>query len=406
VVGFDDPTVAGTQGAHAAMCASYGMEIITRRTESHLMSITTWNMGPPNIVNITPTSDGAKGLGAWRGRCQNQDCSFFVSSRASSACRTPDGLGTDASPLTWTGGALATSCREYFETSATPAATGIWEIDPDGAGADPPYTTICDMMTDGGGWTLAVISSDDNVDTWTWNRRTLWTTDRSTVGSIGSLITGFGDYKNLAIHQLPLEDLLFRHSPSTSWASYHDVGNGTQPLNRIMGAVGAPNCDTASGYPKTAGPLLAVGDLCSTDLFFHPGDYDGNASLCPNLGGPFDQSTYGPAWSTDRDDGCPFDDPARASFGANHDDPNDEFDARGWGAAQNLNLAPGNGFNFISMSVRDPDHIEPSGDNLAGERLILTKTAADGAGPSCQNGSYEDRGDDVEYQGFVICAIN
>lgn len=45
------------------------------------------------------------------------------------------------------------SCAEAVGT------TGVYVIDPDGEGGEDPLPTRCDMDTDGGGWTLALIKN-------------------------------------------------------------------------------------------------------------------------------------------------------------------------------------------------------------------------------------------------------
>ncbi len=53
----------------------------------------------------------------------------------------------------------ATSCLTIFQQNpATP--DGIYTIDSDGGGGNPPYDVFCDMSNDGGGWTL-VANVDD-----------------------------------------------------------------------------------------------------------------------------------------------------------------------------------------------------------------------------------------------------
>jgi len=56
----------------------------------------------------------------------------------------------------------ATSCLTIFQQNpATP--DGIYTIDSDGGGGNPPYDVFCDMSNDGGGWTL-VANVDDVSD--------------------------------------------------------------------------------------------------------------------------------------------------------------------------------------------------------------------------------------------------
>ena len=255
------------------------------------------------------------------------------------------------------------------------------------------------MSEDGGGWTNVAVSSEDGQDSWTWNNRALWTTDTTTFGPLVDFQVR--DHKNLGLHTLPFIDVFFRHS-STVWASYHDVGDGTRTLDDFIASIPSPNCDTSSGYTRTNGTLLAVGGLCSTDLYFNLGDRDGDNSgvRCRNLFGTRDNSTYGPAWSIDNGEGCQFDDPGFASMGPDFDDKNTERNARGFGYILSLNILPQG--NFLGMFLRDATHVEPDGDNSVGQRLVLEADTAI-SGPSCPYGSWSDEGDAVLDQGYVVC---
>ena len=105
--------------------------------------------------------------------------------------------------------------------------------------------------------------------------------------------------------------------------------------------------------------------------------------------------------------GCPFDDPAEASFGPNFIDPNTETDAAGFGQALGLNTGSNDfGVNYIQMYIRGAVTALPDGDNTTNDLLVLTSDATGDAGPFCPYGSWDDIGDGVVEQGWVICGIN
>jgi hypothetical protein len=405
MIRLDNAALGGTQAAYATACGALGMEIITPRTQAHLQSITAWNAGsPPNIVNVTPKMDNAKGLNNWRGRCRGADCTFFVSPRATSRCTTVQGQGSALAPYALWGDRAARSCRDYQDASPTALSTGIYKLAPT---AQTAYNAVCEMTLDGGAWTHVATTSDDNQDTWTWDARELWTTNRAVVGDVA---LPNRDYKNLGIHDLRIHDAMFLHSPSLLWAAYHDVSDGTRSFGQVVGSVNAPNCDPNSGFTQSAGTLTKTGKLCDTKLYLNTGDRDGDGTgvRCSVLNyiSNDDQSTYGPAWSMDNNNGCPFDDSADSSWGATLADRGDELRAQGFGAAINANLAPANsGLNFLQLYVREDARPRPDGDNTLTERLILNATSAE-AGPSCPLGDWDDQGNTVKYTGWVICSPN
>ncbi len=198
---IDSSSLGGNQDAYAAACAAVGMEIIVPRTRAHAQAIRTWNGGVPNLVNVFPNTAGEMGLSNWHGRCQGVPCRFWLSNSNNSDClgNEPNGdnnvnyriyklNGSDAScdygrwndlnntvnqqgyvicstndaePLPETS-CLTTLNRGSVSNASSYGITGFYQIDPDGSGGSAPFTTYCDQLSDGGGWTLVMRAYNDN----------------------------------------------------------------------------------------------------------------------------------------------------------------------------------------------------------------------------------------------------
>ncbi len=223
---------------------------------------------------------------------------------------------------------------------------GTYWIDPIGSGA---YEVWCDMTTDGGGWTLVSVSSDDGQDTWTWDDRALLTTDTTTFGDLGAT---HEDFKSLALNEVPFSDVLFVHAPSGDWAAYDSVHDGSSDIGTYIDGVGESQCwdEATDGIPMTAGTITATSNLCTTDLFFNAADADGQSTCkCTECA-----DTHGPAWSTSSNSSCPFDDPGRrASLGPSKRNNTLEQGGQGFGWALDLNTgAEGAAENYVWFLVR------------------------------------------------------
>lgn len=217
----------------------------------------------------------------------------------------------------------ARSCTELL--SMEHGGTGPYWLDPDGDGLDATEVW-CDLDVrddganiDAGGWTLVMVSSDDGVETWTWNNRHVWDTDSSTFGALDALQQ---DFKSATLHTLPFTDILAIHSPSGVWAVYNGVGDGTYSLADLITAIGDSACYAGDdGYALSAGTLATTTDcslltgkascLCDTDLYVNPLDADGR-DFC-ETGHSYNNATWGLAWSGRANDGCPLDDPGQQS---------------------------------------------------------------------------------------------
>lgn len=228
------------------------------------------------------------------------------------------------------------------------AATGIYAIDSDGPAGLDLHEVRCDMDHAGGGWTMVLVSADDGLETWTWNNQDLLTTDTTLVGSI---VLPNNDYKSAAYHQIPFVDLLFIHRPSEQWASYKGVGDGSVDIGSFLWTIPFPQCDLGAGIEMAEGSITHNGTgLCDTDLYFHPGDFDGVAdvAICMNVSASHRSGAFGPTWNGALNNGCPLDDPSWAGLGPSspfcpqcqeNDIGNLEYDGRGFAVALGVDVA-------------------------------------------------------------------
>jgi hypothetical protein len=98
-------------------------------------------------------------------------------------------------------GCVYASCKARL--SANPGtASGQYTLDPDGTGPAASFITVCDMTTDGGGWTLIGVAANDG--TRKWNALSVFT-DASIFGSVAALTNNF---KSAAYAAVAGKDLL------------------------------------------------------------------------------------------------------------------------------------------------------------------------------------------------------
>jgi len=107
----------------------------------------------------------------------------------------------------------SSSCQTLLE-AAPGLPSDVYSIDPDGPGGDAPFDVYCDMVTDGGGWTLlaSFVNTDGSIN-WTRPNAGATTADGiqnwvnpTTFGTIATRTTA--DFKSQAFNTLDGRDLM------------------------------------------------------------------------------------------------------------------------------------------------------------------------------------------------------
>jgi hypothetical protein len=98
------------------------------------------------------------------------------SSSAASSASSAASTSASTSASTGSGGTVTyASCAERHQANPM-EPSGVYTLDPDGPGGAPAFEAYCEMVEDGGGWTLA-LKIDGNNDTFEY-KKGLWEDDK------------------------------------------------------------------------------------------------------------------------------------------------------------------------------------------------------------------------------------
>ncbi|MDB4931361.1 MAG: uncharacterized protein JWM10_3845, partial [Myxococcaceae bacterium] len=187
--------------ANCDAAATNGCEVDTRTTVAHCggcgLACALPNATPACVASACAVAACGPGFGDCDGNAAN-GCE--VNTGASTAhcggcgrvCPTTQGCAAGVCTL-------PRSCAE-IKARVPAAATGVFEIDPDGAGGDASLRVYCDMTSSGGGWTLVLMAGTDALGTLGYNSA-LWTNTAVLNGDVNDVARNVS-MKNTAFNTL------------------------------------------------------------------------------------------------------------------------------------------------------------------------------------------------------------
>lgn len=213
------------------------------------------------------------------------------------------------------GGSVAAqaSCRAHFNAGST--TSGVYSVDPDGAGPLAAFNAQCDMVTDGGGWTLVLNYLHQGGTNPALNTRS---TDLPVIGSstLGTDESGtgfWGHAGNALLSQFTYTEVRWNCSTGahsrvmhfkTSLAgciSYLNTGSGD--CNGLGGSFTALSGHTANLPAAMDSVFSNEGDIALTEFpFWTGGTYHwgimglGNRWECDDFPGDGSQNTLHRVW--------------------------------------------------------------------------------------------------------------
>jgi hypothetical protein len=211
---------------------------------------------------------------------------------------TISALTLNSGSFEYVGGAQATSCLAYLNHSGySDEGSGTYWIDPDGAGGAGEFEALCDMDSNGGGWTLLSNRSGGTVNVEDCganlnaffqapcgNVNNITFVDSYSAGNsaVRSNIVTEGEWKFMQYtvgDVLDSDDAFIIHNDGSDlFFSSVGVVNKT-PVTSVCD-INDSNCDTTDVYFLWSGNGWWGSTRCSSG--FDSGPYSGNYGYCQN----------------------------------------------------------------------------------------------------------------------------